>query len=456
MPAAAQDKRMRAPTPAFAAFFRYIALGFSALMIAVGALADYVSVGDGSGLGVQQLLLMGTGMVLLTVSIRMPRAAALLGMNALILIPILLMVDRLLFQFAPAMPVQLVSAMSLEAQARYGRWKTANNQNEVVFGADGNYWGNPLTPTVDGFYDEHGYRNPVGYLAKNPAVDILLIGDSFTEGQESQITIANVMRDLLPALRIYSAGMHGQSTNHWALQYKRFVEAVAGGTPPRMVIANYYAANDAGSCNFGPESLPAETHRFDPDAPAVSSTPGSELKHIAQRGLRNAATLAASAAAKWQNPLYAKTFGRLGLFVLEGLRVDTPNLLHKQREQPAEATASACALQTIRDFAAAVRATRANTQIAIAYIAADRVIWAPRADDATDHDREVHAQQLNAAVLAKFAGELNIKFIDPTAELRQHALTEMLYHQGLHFNSYGYSLYAAFLARELAPVLILP
>ncbi|RLT52808.1 MAG: SGNH/GDSL hydrolase family protein, partial [Chloroflexi bacterium] len=119
-------------------------------------------------------------------------------------------------------------------------------------------------------------------------------------------------------------------------------------------------------------------------------------------------------------------------------------------------TASACALQTIRDFAAAVRATHANTQIAIAYIAADRVIWAPRADDATDHDREVHAQQTNAAVLAKLAGELNIKFIDPTAELRQHALTEMLYHQGLHFNSYGYSLYAAFLARELAPVLILP
>ena len=456
MPAAAQDKRMRAPTHAFAAFFRYIALGFSALMIAVGALADYVSVGDGSGLGVQQLLLVGTGMVLLTVSIRMPRAAALLGMNALILIPILLMVDRLLFQFAPAMPVQLVSAMSLEAQARYGRWKTANNQNEVVFGADGNYWGNPLTPTVDGFYDEHGYRNPVGYLAKNPAVDILLIGDSFTEGQESQITIADVMRDLLPALRIYSAGMHGQSTNHWALQYKRFVEAVAGGTPPRMVIANYYAANDAGSCNFGPESLPAETRRFDPAAPAVSSAPGSELKHIAQRGLRNAATLAASAAAKWQNPLYTKTFGRLGLFVLEGLRVDTPNLLHKQREQPAEVTASACALQTIRDFAAAVRATHANTQIAIAYIAPDRVIWAPRADDATDHDREVHAQQANAAVLAKLAGELNIKFLDPTAELRQHALTEMLYHQGLHFNSYGYSLYAAFLARELAPVLILP
>ena len=456
MPAAAQDKRMRAPTPAFAAFFRYIALGFSALMIAVGAFADYVSVGDGSGLGVQQLLLVGTGMVLLTVSIRMPRAAALLGMNALILIPMLLVVDRLLFQFAPAMPVQLVSAMSLEAQARYGRWKTANKQNEVVFGADGNYWGNPLTPTVDGFYDEHGYRNPVGYLAQTPAVDILLIGDSFTEGQESQITIADVMRDLLPALRIYSAGMHGQSTNHWALQYKRFVEAVAGGTPPRMVIANYYAANDAGSCNFVPESLPAETRRFDPDAPAVSSAPGSELKHIAQRGLRNAATLAASAAAKWQNPLYAKTFGRLGLFVLEGLRVDTPNLLHKQREQPAEVTASACALQTIRDFAAAVRATHANTQIAISYIAPDRVVWAPRADDATDHDREVHAQQANAAVLAKLASELNIKFIDPTAELRQHALTEMLYHQGLHFNSYGYSLYAAFLARELAPVLILP
>ena len=455
MPAAAQHKRMRAPTPAFAAFFRYIALGFSALMIAVGALADYVSVGDGSGLGVQQLLLMGTGMVLLTVSIRMPRAAALLGMNALILIPILLMVDRLLFQFAPAMPVQLVSAMSLEAQARYGRWKTANNQNEVVFGADGNYWGNPLTPTVDGFYDEHGYRNPVGYLAKNPAVDILLIGDSFTEGQESQITIANVMRDLLPALRIYSAGMHGQSTNHWALQYKRFVEAVAGGTPPRMVIANYYAANDAGSCNFGPESLPAETHRFDPDAPAVSSAPGSELKHIAQRGLRNAATLAASAAAKWQNPLYAKTFGRLGLFVLEGLRVDTPNLLHKQREQPAEVTASACALQTIRDFAAAVRATHANTQIAIAYIAPDRVIWAPRADDATDHDREVHAQQANAATLSKLSQELKIRFVDPTAELRADAQTERLYHQGLHVNSYGYSLYAAYLVQAMAPDLIL-
>lgn len=456
MPAAAPDKRMRAPAPTFAAFFRYIALGFSALLIAVGAFADFVSVGDGSGLGVQQLLLLGAGLVLLAVSIRMTRAAALLGMNALILIPVLLVVDRLLFQFAPAMPVQLVSAMSLEAQARYGRWKTANKQNEVVFGADGNYWGNPLTPTVDGFYDEHGYRNPVGYLAQNPVVDILLIGDSFTEGQESQITIADVMRDLLPATRIYSAGMHGQSTNHWALQYKRFVETVAGDRAPRMVIANYYAANDAGSCNFGPESLPAETHRFDPNAPAVASAAGSELKHIAQRGLRNAATLAASAAAKWQNPVYAKTFGRLGLFVLEGLRVDTPNLLHKQRELPVDITAAACALQTIRDFATTVRAGRADTQIAIAYIAADRAIWAARADDAADHEREVQAQQANAAVLSKLAAELKIKFIDPTAELRQHALTEMLYHQGLHFNSYGYSLYAATLARELAPDLIAP
>ena len=142
--------------------------------------------------------------------------------------------------------------------------------------------------------------------------------------------------------------------------------------------------------------------------------------------------------------------------MLEGLRVDTPNLLHKQREQPAEITASACALQTIRDFASTVRAARADTQIAIAYIAADRVIYAPRADDAADHEREAQAQQVNAGLLAKLAGELNIKFIDPTAKLRQHALTEMLYHQGLHFNSYGYSLYAAQLAQELAPDLIRP
>ena len=455
MPAAAQEKRMRAPASAFAAFFRYIALGFAALMIAVGALADYASVGDGSGLGVQQLLVICAGIVLLAVSLRLPRVAALLGMNALILVPVLLLVDRLLFQFAPALPVQLVSAMSLEAQARYGRWKTANKQNEVVFGADGNYWGNPLTPTVDGFYDEHGYRNPVGYLAQNPAVDVLLIGDSFTEGQESQITIADVMRSLLPAARIYSAGMHGQSTNHWALQYKRFVDAVAGGVAPRMVIANYYAANDAGSCNFGPESLAADTRRFDPNAPAVSSAPGSELKHLAQRGLRNAATLAASATVQWQNPVYEKTFGRLGLFVLEGLRADTPNLLHKQREQPADVTAAACALQTIRDFATTVRAVRVDTQIAIAYIAADRVIWAARADNAADHEREVQAQQGNAATLAKLSQELKIRFVDPTADLRAHAQTEMLYHQGLHFNSYGYSLYAAYLVQAMAPDLIL-
>jgi lysophospholipase L1-like esterase len=59
-------------------------------------------------------------------------------------------------------------------------------------------------------------------------------------------------------------------------------------------------------------------------------------------------------------------------------------------------------------------------------------------------------------LLAKLAGELNIKFIDPTAKLRHHALTEMLYHQGLHFNAYGYSLYATQLAQELAPDLILP
>ena len=119
MPAAAQEKRMRAPASAFAAFFRYIALGFAALMIAVGALADYASVGDGSGLGVQQLLVICAGIVLLAVSLRLPRVAALLGMNALILVPVLLLVDRLLFQFAPVLPVQLVSAMSLEAQARY-------------------------------------------------------------------------------------------------------------------------------------------------------------------------------------------------------------------------------------------------------------------------------------------------------------------------------------------------
>jgi hypothetical protein len=45
--------------------------------------------------------------------------------------------------------------------------------------------------------------------------------------------------------------------------------------------------------------------------------------------------------------------------------------------------------------------------------------------------------------------------VDPTAELRAHAQTEMLYHQGLHFNSYGYSLYAAYLVQAMAPDLIL-
>ena len=84
--------------------------------------------------------------------------------------------------------------------------------------------------------DSFGYKNPENLINEN--INILIVGDSFTESPE----MGKNFRKLIDS-NTYSLGIGGQGVFHWKYHLKRFYENYKMKFP-KIVILNYYEGND--------------------------------------------------------------------------------------------------------------------------------------------------------------------------------------------------------------------
>jgi lysophospholipase L1-like esterase len=147
-----------------------------------------------------------------------------------------------IYFLAPFLPINFVRKLSVVVQQRYVSYHKDDISPRYIIQSDGerckyNYIGNPmLSGMCDSYgykYDKLGYRNPDGIL--NKKIEVLLLGDSFTEGDESDITIADNMRK---RIMTYSAGVAGNNSYHWICNYRRYVNSKHFRACPKYVILN--------------------------------------------------------------------------------------------------------------------------------------------------------------------------------------------------------------------------
>ncbi len=156
----------------------------------------------------------------------------------------LLCADNLLYLASPWLPRNMVQVMSQEAMDKYINF----HPEEILLANDGRVWFYKPGTVRDGgdgrklIYDELGYVNPPGYLAKLQGADVLIFGDSLVEGG----VLPEILRELLAPVSTYGLGIGGQGPPHWRSHFQRYIKSPFYRQPPKVVVLNFYSGNDVG------------------------------------------------------------------------------------------------------------------------------------------------------------------------------------------------------------------
>jgi hypothetical protein len=107
----------------------------------VGLLADQLGIGHGSKdfFGPAQWSMIGTGVSMVAMGIFNRQASSIITVNLMVLLPMLLLLDNVLYWTAPWLSKNLVQRMSTSAQTKYqlAHWDTA------PVGYEGSVWFHP-------------------------------------------------------------------------------------------------------------------------------------------------------------------------------------------------------------------------------------------------------------------------------------------------------------------------
>lgn len=159
------------------------------------------------------------------------------SINLFVLLILLLILDNILFFFPEIFPKDIVRLLTKGPQIKYQLKypETINlKHDQYIYYYSPNKYIKELSITID----EFGYKNPPGYL-ESSKIDVLLIGDSFTEANE----FSKTLRKLIPH-DVYSMGIGGQTVFHWKYHIKRYKKSKYYKNPPKFVVLNFYGGND--------------------------------------------------------------------------------------------------------------------------------------------------------------------------------------------------------------------
>ncbi len=221
---------------------------FVGILLTFYGLFYNIAWGKPFGINQAQIVLILTGGIIVLLSALIFRNYLfLISANALTGFFIVLALDNALLHFPQFFGENTVRFLSPASQANYRLNANKNETSGSYFYDEYIYYYkyrsiDDKNPDSDYGIDEFGYRNPIGYLQNLQSLDVLLVGDSFTEGT-NKANIASNLRKILKK-NVYSVGIGGQGIFHWRYQFERFMKLSDRGLSPQIVVLNYYEGND--------------------------------------------------------------------------------------------------------------------------------------------------------------------------------------------------------------------
>ncbi|MCP5098436.1 MAG: SGNH/GDSL hydrolase family protein, partial [Chloroflexi bacterium] len=342
--------------------------------------------------------------------------------------------DLLLYWAAPLLPSSIVAGMSPNAQVRY--YHATQASQPWVYDKNVRY-AKPNT-NVDLFEipiqaDALGYRNPVGYLEQQGAMDVLLFGDSFVWGTE-EVTIADYLRELSAPLGVYSLGMAGSGIPQWQYHFQRYMDAVSAA--PKVVVLNFYSGNDI----------------TDTDVFLGLEKANGWVDSADYFTFINFQFLVPTSQQKVKLPKLPELFF-LTNYVMSVVRASEVQAAEtslvidgqlapvcKKHREPLPGALNDAILAQISDVVVAIRAINPDTKIILSYIPTSGGIYGDLMTDCPDYRHDLARQAESSAILSAHVETLDVHYVDFTPTLREAAETAVIWSHIDHFSPDGYKL----------------
>ena len=432
-------------------------------LIVVGVFADSLGFGQshGPGIGPLEKLCLFTGIICIFIWAIFRKQSHMIGSNLLIFLLLILILDPILYYLSPWLAPALVGRMSSAAQRRYASFHQGQ-ERYVYYNRHGNpddpcyndlkgrpnHSGYEFTDTYQ--YDEFGYRNPPGYISKHDA-DILLIGDSFVEGLESALTMADYLRKHVGSLSVYSTGVCGAQPRHYLCQYHNYIQLKNPHKKPQYVVINFYGNDFSPAGN--PETDKASVHN-DPEGFFINPP-----EHISRLPFKNEPfiifehSLEETLVKILMHPKRYAVFNQL-------LSWAGINQSQWQRGMQHYQTLDFDSIDwdkfthELSNIYEEVTKTSPHTKIFVSFIpnTSEACDIRVREEDERRCQRAFINQQKISNKLRRLCEEFDLAYIDITPKLREYAARskQSLYMWNGHFNLYGNDLYAQFLAEQIS------
>ena len=401
-------------------------------LVFLSLFADTLGIGQGSkdNFGTVQWIMLSAGICMVIIALFNRNFSSMIAINLLVLLPMALLIDNLLFLGSPWLPNELVRKLSADAKIKHtiAHWEETPFRNEggVAF-----YKPNYICRSLKNkeyVYDEFGYGNPPGYISHHDNIDVILLGASFIE-QSLPGSITSNLRQFLCPLTVYSLGIGGQGIPHWGLHFKRYVNSNYFKSGPKVVVLNLYSGHAIDvTLSYKPGTLP-----YYHDARIKPAPPERKFS----------------------------LFGELMAILRNELFLEPPpsNL----QEEPAADRLSQT-LTALSEVVSMIRGATPETVILLSYITTPSAIYGPNVEHCLkiagenfpgpgfDEHCQFSAsrQSANSEILQGWAARFNVHYLDSTPVLRQHAQNITLHNfNDPHFNSEGNCIYSQEIARKV-------
>jgi len=286
--------------------------------------------------------------------------------------------------------------------------------------------------------DTLGYRNPQGYLEQQEQIDVLLLGDSFIWGSD-ETTVADHLRDMLDPSSVYSMGMAGSGIPQWRYHYERFISAKSSTSAPSVVVLNYYSGNDITDTQLfmGLEKKFGSVDSKDYFAYLKYQflIPSGDRK-ISLPKLPEFVFLAnfISDSSKYRNSAQSS-----------GQEVSQfPACLKHHEHDPGMLDIQV--LDQIDKAVNLIREIYPDTHIILSYIPTSSGVYGDQMPECPDLVVDIEKQMESSGVLASYAKDAGIHYLDATPVLREYNQDTPVWSENDHFSAAGYQIYAQQLA----------
>jgi len=454
-------------------FCRFLPIILGLLFVFLGFFADAIGIGRGNTgmLGSMEILIVICGSILILIGLLWPKGSHVLGVNILIITILILIADLVLYALAPILPIPIITKMSKKAQKRYAKYHDDDRRyiyykiDDISDSCQLDYHGKPYYGSFDWIYsyqyDEFGYRNPIGYISKEKPIDIIFIGDSFVEGWDSAITMAEFLRESLNPYRIYSLGMGHASIYNWKCQYRRFRESKYFRKDPKVIVAHLYGGNDIRTLIELEEAKITEAKRRvgRPDNiintyPMTRLPFRNELLYILEKQIE--IQIVKYAFLPQKNQVVTRVLKAIGIDKKDWANKNR-RALTKYREKDTSLVQWNFHEGQIKDFVDMANTLSPETKLILSYI--------PSASGVCDitilnadskicvSDQEW--QKANSRKIEEISNKFGVHYIDVSPQIREYIQEhdESIYMLGGHFSPSGYNLYSNLIRQDIQKAL---